>query len=114
MEPWKLKGTERHSTVMHTCLESLRVVAILLQPFIPGAMDALLTSLLVPHHERTVLSARFGAPGRTGLRLLPTAPLFVKYHLPPEKPTSKATTGGKNGKKNSKAKKRRKPEDEPV
>lgn len=53
--PWALKKTdpERMKVVLYTLLETLRYVAILLQPVIPHATGQLLSHLGVPEDQRT-------------------------------------------------------------
>ncbi len=52
--PWKLKKTdpERMETVLYTLAETIRQIAILLQPFIPNAANALLDQLAIPEDQR--------------------------------------------------------------
>jgi len=60
----KLAST-RHALdrILLVVLESIRCVAILLQPFIPRSMDLLLWRLGVPMEERTIRHAVFGRMG---------------------------------------------------
>jgi methionyl-tRNA synthetase len=53
--PWALKKTNpaRMETVLYTVAEVLRILAILLQPFMPDSMNKLLDQLAVPKNERT-------------------------------------------------------------
>ena len=52
--PWALKKTDlaRMETVLYVLAETLRHLAILLQPFMPDAANALLDQLAVPAQER--------------------------------------------------------------
>jgi methionyl-tRNA synthetase len=52
--PWALRNTDinRMHTVLYVLAEVLRQLAILVQPFIPGAADALLDQLAVPAEAR--------------------------------------------------------------
>jgi len=99
-EPWKLKGTPRHDTIMCVCLETIRVVGILLQPFMPRAMDTLLTALVVSPAERTIAHANevySNGAARAGTPLLAIEPLFQKHRFkavdantPSKKPKGKS------------------------
>ncbi len=85
-EPWALRKTgaaERCGTVLHICLEALRVVGILAQPLVPGSMHAMLDSLNVPSDERSFRHARFEGTKRAGVSLKATEPLFRKYRAKP-------------------------------
>jgi methionyl-tRNA synthetase len=55
MAPWGLKKTDpaRMETVLYTLGETVRYVAILLQPFMPTVMAKLLDQLAVPADQRT-------------------------------------------------------------
>jgi methionyl-tRNA synthetase len=52
--PWALRRTDevRMRTVLYTLAETLRHLAILVQPFVPGAASALLDQLAVPPESR--------------------------------------------------------------
>jgi methionyl-tRNA synthetase len=54
--PWALKKTDlpRMQTVLRVLLEVLRVIAVLLQPFMPGTMAKLLDQLGVAEHARQI------------------------------------------------------------
>ena len=54
-EPWKLKKTdpERMATVLGTLVEVIRIVSLLVQPFIPGGAARLLDQLVVPEDARS-------------------------------------------------------------
>jgi methionyl-tRNA synthetase len=69
--PWALRRTDpaRMGTVLYTLAETIRHLAILTQPFIPGAASKLLDQLAVPEAAR-----RFAA--------LETAPLIPRTPLP--------------------------------
>lgn len=53
-EPWKLKkeNPERMNTVLYTLAESIRCIAIMLQPFTPQAAAKILNQLAVPQDKR--------------------------------------------------------------
>src|SRR5215203_5092797 len=70
-EPWKLArddgGGERLDEVLYTLAEGLRVVSVLLHPFMPASAERLLTAL--GEEDRSLVRARFGAGeggGRVG------------------------------------------------
>jgi len=52
--PWALKkeNPERMATVLYTLAESIRCIAILMQPFTPTAANKILDQLAVPEGER--------------------------------------------------------------
>ena len=54
-EPWALKKTDpaRMETVLHTTAETVRRVAILCQPYMPGSAAKLLDLLAVPADARS-------------------------------------------------------------
>ncbi|MEX2253484.1 MAG: methionine--tRNA ligase [Thermoleophilaceae bacterium] len=78
-EPWQLAkdpaNDERLDTILCALAEGLRVVSVLLHPFVPGAAGRLLGAL--GHEELSLESARFGALGG-GARIGELAPLFPK------------------------------------
>jgi methionyl-tRNA synthetase len=53
--PWALKKTDtaRMETVLYVVADVLRILAILIQPFMPDAMSKLLDQLAVPDDQRT-------------------------------------------------------------
>ncbi len=53
--PWALKKTDpaRMETVLYVLAETLRHLAILIQPFMPGSMAAMLDQLAIPASERS-------------------------------------------------------------
>jgi methionyl-tRNA synthetase len=69
--PWALKKTDiaRMGTVLFVLAETIRSVAIVLQPFMPDTMSRLLDQLAVPADQRD-----FAALGDAG-RLVPGTPL---------------------------------------
>ncbi|NDC56128.1 MAG: methionine--tRNA ligase, partial [Alphaproteobacteria bacterium] len=52
--PWSLKKTDvpRMQTVLHVIIECVRQIAILLRPFMPTSMDAMLDQLAIGEGER--------------------------------------------------------------
>ncbi|CAI3922808.1 methionine--tRNA ligase [Commensalibacter papalotli (ex Botero et al. 2024)] len=73
--PWTLKKTDpqRMTVVLRVLVDTLRIIATCLQPFIPGAMDKLLTQLGVSESERqlsdleTVIPAGRELPAPSGI-----------------------------------------------
>ena len=78
-EPWQLAkdpvNAARLNTILYSVAEGLRVVSLLLHPFVPAAAEKLLTAL--GQEDRSLESARFGAEGG-GARIGELAPLFPK------------------------------------
>jgi methionyl-tRNA synthetase len=87
-EPWKLSKTDpaRRDSVLFTTIETLRVVGILCQPFIPAAAGKLLDLLSVRADERAYVYA--GPEHRlfAGVDLPAPAPIFPRYVDPDEAP----------------------------
>jgi methionyl-tRNA synthetase len=91
-EPWKLAKTnpERMRMVLYTTMETLRIVAILLQPAMPTAMSKLLDLLAVSPERRTFADIDQGgtaaglvSPKRLQPGALPApAPIFPRYVEP--------------------------------
>ncbi len=69
--PWALKKSDpqRMATVLYVLLESIRVPALLLQPFMPTAAANMLNQLTVPESDRTLTS------DSVSKRLIPAQPL---------------------------------------
>jgi methionyl-tRNA synthetase len=89
-EPWRLARTDpaRMGLVLYVTIETLRIVAILLQPIMPGSMGALLDLLAVAPESRAFAAAdagaaagRLDAPHRLepGKALPAPAPVFPRY-----------------------------------
>ena len=80
-EPWSKKKTDpdRMQTILYVTAETLRRLALPLQPFIPQAASKLLDLLGVGPDEREFLNA--GAQGalKEGAPLPPPAPIFPRY-----------------------------------
>ena len=78
-EPWQLAKdpakAARLDAILYSVAEGLRVVSLLLHPFVPAAAEKLLTAL--GQEDRSLESARFGAEGG-GARIGELAPLFPK------------------------------------
>ena len=79
-EPWAKRKTDpaRMATILYVTAQVLRMVAILSQPFMPGAMGKLLDLLAVAQDERDF--AHVGQGGAAAGRALPPpAPIFPRY-----------------------------------
>src|SRR5579863_1867171 len=66
-EPWKLAKSDpgEMRVVLYTTLEVLRIVAILLQPVMPGSMSKLLDLLAVPSDKRSFDALEVSSEGIT-------------------------------------------------
>ncbi|WP_426957469.1 methionine--tRNA ligase [Muricoccus radiodurans] len=77
-KPWSLKKTDpvRMAAVLRSLHQALRVLATVLQPFMPATMAAMLDQLGVEAGERSL--AALAVPLPEGRALPPPAPLFRK------------------------------------
>jgi methionyl-tRNA synthetase len=80
-EPWSKKKTDpdRMRTVLYVTAETLRRLALPLQPFIPQAATKLLDLLGVGPDERDFLNAGPQGALKEGAPLPPPAPIFPRY-----------------------------------
>ena len=80
-EPWALKKTDpvRMESVLWTTAETIRRIAILCQPFIPGSAAKLLDLLAVPADERDFTHVGEGSALTSGTKLPPPQPVFPRY-----------------------------------
>ncbi|MBV9861675.1 MAG: methionine--tRNA ligase [Alphaproteobacteria bacterium] len=78
--PWALRRTDpaRMKTVLYVLAETLRHLAILTQPFVPGAAAKLLAQLSVPDNERS-FGALAAAPLRPGTALPKPEGIFPRF-----------------------------------
>jgi methionyl-tRNA synthetase len=80
--PWALNKTDkaRMATVLRVLVDTIRVIATLLQPFMPTSMAAMLDQLGVPVHARTIeaLSASLA----DGIQLPAPRGVFPRYVEP--------------------------------
>lgn len=83
MAPWTLRKTdaERMQSVLYVIMEILRMIALLLQPFMPDAMARMLDQLAVPREARTF--ADYASPLQSGAALPTPEPIFPRL-APPE------------------------------
>ena len=79
--PWALRKSDpaRMATVLYTVMETLRYLAVLLQPVMPDAMGRLLNQLGVPVDDRTFASLTEEAALRGGTPLPPAQGVFPRY-----------------------------------
>ena len=82
-EPWVLRKTdpERMATVLYVTAEVLRIVAILVQPVMPGSMARLLEQLGQPEGEARMFSA-LGTRLAPGTALPKPSGVFPRYEEP--------------------------------
>jgi methionyl-tRNA synthetase len=78
--PWALSRSDpaRMGTVLYTLAETLRHLAILVQPFVPGAARRLLDQLAVPEAARD-FAALAEAPLSPGTRLPKPEAIFPRF-----------------------------------
>jgi methionyl-tRNA synthetase len=78
-EPWALKKTDpaRMEAVLWTTAEVLRMVGILIQPYVPQSAAKLLDLLAVPESKRNF--ADFGERLTSGAALPAPSPVFPRY-----------------------------------
>ena len=67
------------ATILYVTAEVLRKVAILSQPFMPGAMSKLLDLLAVAAGTCAILPIWGRGDGAAGRTLPPPAPIFPRY-----------------------------------
>jgi methionyl-tRNA synthetase len=78
-EPWALKKSDpaKMETVLYTTAEVLRMVGILIQPYMPDSANKLLDALAVPAGER--MFASFGKRLVTGVDLPTPTAIFPRF-----------------------------------
>ncbi len=83
-EPWKLRKSDpaRMNAVLYTTLETIRSVAILVQPFVPGSAGKLLDLLAVPEDARTFAPLGEGGRLKAGTPLPAPSPVFPRFERP--------------------------------
>ncbi len=79
--PWGLKKTnpERMKTVLYVLAEVVRVVGILLMPFMPQSMEKMLDQLSVSHEARRFDTLNAAGALVAGVALPPPAGVFPRY-----------------------------------
>ena len=77
--PWALKKTDpaKMETVLYVTAEVLRMIGILVQPYVPQSSAKLLDALAVPESERSFAS--FGKRLASGTPLPAPQPIFPRY-----------------------------------
>jgi methionyl-tRNA synthetase len=80
--PWALNRTDkvRMGAVLRVLVDTLRVIATLLQPFMPTSMANMLDQLGVPVHARSIEA--LAAPLADGIHLPPPHGVFPRYVEP--------------------------------
>ena len=80
--PWALNKTDkaRMGAVLRVLVDTIRVVATLLQPFMPTAMATMLEQLGVPEHARDI--AALAAPLADGIALPAPRGVFPRHVEP--------------------------------
>jgi methionyl-tRNA synthetase len=85
-EPWALKKSDppRMETVLWVTAEVLRIVGLLIQPYVPASAGKLLDLLAVPADQRSF--AAFGSELKSGVSLPAPAPVFPRFVEEPAVP----------------------------
>jgi methionyl-tRNA synthetase len=80
-EPWGKRKSDpaRMQTILYVTAEVLRIVAIMVQPFMPASMEKLLDLLNVPANERRFANAETARGLLPGSSLPPPAAVFPRY-----------------------------------
>ena len=80
-QPWALRKTdpERMRTVLYVTAETLRICALLIQPFMPASSARLLDLLGVPAAERDFASTGEAGRLKAGTPLSSPEPVFPRY-----------------------------------
>jgi methionyl-tRNA synthetase len=80
--PWALRRTDlaRMASVLRVLVDTMRVIATVLQPFMPGSMAQMLDQLGVP--ERARMLAALTAPLQDGIELPAPQGVFPRYVEP--------------------------------
>jgi methionyl-tRNA synthetase len=80
-EPWALRKSDpaRMETVLHTTAETIRRVAILCQPYVPGSAAKLLDLLAVPADRRSFADIADADALVAGTKLPAPEPVFPRY-----------------------------------
>lgn len=69
--PWYVEDETKLDGIIFTCVESLRISAILLQPYMPSKMKELLDQLGVDPAKRQLENIKFGSDTTYGTPMIP-------------------------------------------
>jgi methionyl-tRNA synthetase len=91
--PWSLSEAHpaRFATVLYVLVESIRQLAVLIQPFMPNAAASLLNQLAVPTHQRSF--AHLNVPISPGRVLPPPVGLFLRHEHRAFRPPEPSSVG---------------------
>ena len=79
--PWGLKKTDpqRMETVLYVLAETIRCVALLVQPFMPDSMGKMLDQLSVPQDQRSFDTLNAAGALKAGTPLPTPSGIFPRY-----------------------------------
>lgn len=80
--PWTLKkegNIERMGHVLYVLCETIRILGLSLQAFIPQSAEKILNQLMIKPGERTTAYATKDHTLKTGITLLPPQPIFPRF-----------------------------------
>ena len=79
--PWTLRQTDpkRMQEVLYVLMESLRYIAIMLQPFVPDSANKMLNQLNVPTTQRTFANLTREFALKPGAEILEPTPIFPRF-----------------------------------
>ena len=80
-EPWAHKKTDpaRMGTILYVTAEVIRRVAILNQPYVPGAAAKFLDQLGIAPEDRTFAALRSKGALKPGTKIATPQPVFPRY-----------------------------------
>jgi methionyl-tRNA synthetase len=80
-EPWVKRKSDfaRMQTILYVTADVARIIAILMQPFMPSSMEKLLSLLGVPPNARNFADAEVTQGLVSGVLLPPPVPIFPRY-----------------------------------
>lgn len=78
--PWKFKdsNSQKIATILYTLIETIRCIAILLQPFIPESANTILDLIAIDKTERMFSCINRSHAIKPGKTILEPKPIFVK------------------------------------
>ncbi len=82
-EPWKKQKTDktRMQDILYVTTELLRVLAIVLQPFLPNASEKLLNFLQIPDSKRSYIHVNHEHSQLSGIKIEKPEPLFPRIEV---------------------------------